>query len=119
MIELPQVVIVMARCSRKKEPYGIRFEEKERGHWVADWAFPIKLALAHKEGYDRNILEGSFSFDNSYPGCPGCGASSLVVCSCGKAGCWDGDAHRWTCPWCGQIGEIQGPATRLEVGSDR
>jgi transcription elongation factor Elf1 len=44
--------------------------------------------------------------DDEYPGCPHCGGSGFVLCSCGKVGCNDG-ADYYTCPWCGESGELK------------
>ena len=40
-----KVAIVLALCSRKREPLGIRFE---RAHdaWQADWAFALLKTLS-------------------------------------------------------------------------
>lgn len=35
MKELPHVVIVMARCSKSKRNFGIRFEKTGRRQWTA------------------------------------------------------------------------------------
>src|SRR5690348_10534083 len=100
---IPNVVIVVARCNRTKDLFGMRFEEKSRHRWVADWAFPILETMARKEGYDRNQIQVSFDFDYDYPGCPDCHAGSIFQCSCDKIACWQ--ARRLpcveTCPWCG------------------
>jgi len=117
--ELPNVVIVMARCSRSRQGFGIRFEEKVRGRWIADWAFAIKETLARREGYDRGTISGAFGFDTSYPGCPHCRAPSIFQCVCGKVACWDGERRTATCPWCGATVELRGHIESLSAGRDR
>ncbi len=36
--------VVVARCSRSRQDFGIRFEEKGRGRWIADWVFDSKFS---------------------------------------------------------------------------
>ncbi len=120
MNQLLNVVIVLARCSRSRQPFGMRFEEKGRGSWVVDWAFALPEATARKEGYDRNTITGSFALDPKYPGCPGCGCKGWFLCgSCGKVACWNGEQRVVTCPWCSASGELSGTVSSLASGSDR
>ena len=118
MPEIPKVVIVLGRCSRRGDLHGMRFEETDRGHWQADWAFPVREQTAHRERFDRSDITGSFSFALGYPGCPGCGAFSYFRCCCGKVACWDGRSERVTCPWCRQTSTLQGSVDRLSAGTD-
>jgi hypothetical protein len=118
MDELLNVVIVLGRCSRSARLYGIRFEEKGRGSWVADWAFPIKEQTAHRERFDRGDITGSFMFAVGYPGCPGCGAPSVFRCSCGKVACWDGKGQAVTCPWCRGSVRLVRTVDRLTASGD-
>jgi len=111
--------IVMARCSRNGQGFGIRFEEQGRGRWIADWAFDDKETLARREQYDRGEISGVFEVDAAYPGCPHCGAPSIFQCVCGKVACWDGESHAVTCPWCGTIVELRDPIGSLSARSDR
>lgn len=96
------VTIVVARCIKTKEGFGIRFEEKSLGEWVADWAFPLKDNEAKREGYTYGQVKGTFGFDSSYPGCPYCKHPTFFQCggSCRKIVCWDGISRTNTCPWC-------------------
>ncbi|MBM3143085.1 MAG: hypothetical protein FJ005_08645 [Chloroflexi bacterium] len=119
MGELPSVVVVIARCSRNKQWWGIRFEEKLPGRWTADWAFVIKEAVARREGYDRGKITGVFVLDAAYPGCPHCGAMSVFKCRCGKVACWDGERYTVTCPWCGATLKLSGQIESLSAGRDR
>jgi hypothetical protein len=114
-----QVVIVLGRCSRTRHPFGIRFEDKGAGNWVADWAFSVKEKSAHREGYDRGEIHGSFGFDPAFPGCPSCRAHSFYRCGCGKVACWDGETRMVHCPWCGMTGTLSGTIDRLAGESDR
>jgi hypothetical protein len=113
------VVIVMGRCSRLRQGYGIRFERRQPNKWVATWAFAIKDHVAKREGYEKSTMAGSFVFDDAFPGCPHCSARSFFRCNCGQLGCWDGSARAIVCPSCGQSGELSGEVTSLDGGSDR
>ncbi len=121
MSQFPNVVIVMSRCSRTKQGFGIRFEEKSQGRWMADWAFSINEALARKEGYSSNEIKGTFDFDNTYPGCPYCHAMSFFQCTCGKIACWNEAPLPCTvsCPWCESKIVLAVPITSIAVGEDR
>ncbi|HEY9605898.1 MAG TPA: TerY-C metal binding domain-containing protein [Allocoleopsis sp.] len=115
----PKIVIVLTKCSFAKQSFGIRFEEKLSGQWVADWAFAIKESAAKREGYDRSKVAGTFGFDSAYPGCPFCKASGIFKCGCGKVACWDGEHRTVTCPWCGATSTITGQIESLSAGRDR
>lgn len=121
MNELPNVVIVTARCSHNRQGFAIRFEQKAHGQWIADWAFAVKETLARKarkEEYDRSEITGAFGFDAAYPGCPHCRAKGVFKCGCGKVACWDGERGAITCPWCGARGKLSGHIESLGAGGD-
>ncbi len=113
------VVIAMGRCSEAKQAYGIRFERQGANQWLATWAFPIKEALAKKEGYEETRMDGQFSLDSAFPGCPHCTARGFFLCGCGKLACWAGEEKRFTCPWCGRSGELTGEITSIDGSGDR
>lgn len=115
----PNVVIVLARCAHSKQPFGIRFEEVERGRWAGNWAFAIKEQVAKREGYDRGTISGVISFAHEYPNCPYCHAVGIFKCGCGKVNCWDGETLEVTCAWCGQSRRLSGAIQKLDVGEDR
>jgi hypothetical protein len=119
MVPLLNVVVVLARCGQSREPFGIRFEEKGRGQWIADWAFDLEEGVAKREGYDRDAIKGTFGFAEDYPGCPTCRAGSCFKCGCGKVSCWDGVQRTVTCPWCGKTGTLSGSFDSLSAGGDR
>jgi transcription elongation factor Elf1 len=73
---------------------------------VRTWAFPINDRKAKHEGFDANTVTGSMDSDDEYPGCPHCGSMGFVQCGCGKIGCNDGSDY-YTCPWCGDSGELE------------
>ena len=107
--EIPHVKIVLAKCHRNKESFGMRFEEKEPNTWVGDWAFKIKESAAKRERYDNSKISGSIGFDYSFPGCPYCESKAFLVCSqCNNTSCRDEKQEMVTCPWCGARGKIDG-----------
>lgn len=116
---MPNVVVLVSRCSAGKRLFGIRMEERGTRRWIVTWAFPVKESTATREGYDRTEIRGSFDFDEHYPGCPGCSARGLVLCDqCGKLGCWDTRTTHFRCPWCGSQGRVEGQVTKLKAGMD-
>jgi len=116
----PNVVIVAARCSHKKESFGIRLEEKDRKIWVADWAFPIKASTSCKEKYDTNKISGNIVFDTQYPGCPYCESKGIFLCGyCNKTACFDGKTESVVCPWCNKKLKLRGQIESLNAGGDR
>jgi len=119
MEEMPNVVVVLARCISTGDSFGIRVEEIAPEAWKADWAFAIKEDQAKKEGYHKNEISGEFAFAKPYPGCPYCERKALVRCSCGTVYCWDGDSKDIDCSICGKKRTIRGPVTRLNTVSDR
>lgn len=110
--------VVLARCCRTEEHFGVRFEERARGAWFATWAFGMKPAVASREHFDRSTISGSFNTDDDYPGCPSCGAPSFVRCgACGQMGCWRSPT-RYRCPWCSDEGTVEGYITELSSSDD-
>jgi hypothetical protein len=118
-IILPNVVVVLARCSQTSRVYGIRIEEKAPAQWHADWAFSIPEQRAQKEGYDQSSIRGTFEIDDEYPGCPHCHNASFFRCRCGKVGCWDQVTRKVTCPWCELSLNLGGSISDLTAGADR
>ena len=119
MSVLPNVVVVMARCSHYKQAFGVRLEEKSPGKWIADWAFALKKGAGRREGYNQSEIKGIFEINAEYPGCPLCDAVSIFKCSCGKVACWDGERRTATCPWCGGEVELLGHVDSLCSHEDR
>lgn len=115
----PKVAIVVGKCGKTKNSFGIRFEEKMKDSWLGDWSFPIKDKTADKEGYGKTELQGSFAFGDEFPGCPHCGSHSFYLCSCGKLACYDGESRKVTCPTCGATAELGGNVNKMNAGSDR
>lgn len=113
------VVVVMGRCCRSSEGFGMRFEGRSWQQWEANWAFPIQERLARKEGYDQSEIKGNILLANEYPGCPYCGNASVIRCArCERVSCYDGQLHTASCGWCGWRGPVAGYIDRLSAGGD-
>ena len=117
MINHMTVVIVRARCSKTKAGFGIRFDHS-KGNWVAGWAFPMNQETMGQNESGTVHTEGQFTIGHGYPGCPECKAASFFRCGCGKVGCWDGESPTVTCPWCDQVGTLQGTMEFLNASED-
>jgi len=98
--------VVMARCSKTKETYGVRVEQREKD-WIRTWAFPIDERKAKHEGYDTNTISGSMTPTSDFPGCPYCKSMAVVICSCKKMSCGNTNEKTHTCPWCGNSGKLE------------
>ncbi len=124
MMRRPNVVVVLARCERRSSTersaaFGVRIEERDPGHWHADWAFALAEKAGVKEGYDKTEIAGRFNFAPGYPGCPWCEARAIVQCGCGRVACWDARTGPVRCPWCGDTSSVDGEIDRLAAGGDR
>jgi len=97
--------VIIARCSKTQKCFGIRIEQRGND-WVRTWAFPIDEQKAKNEGFEANKVTGSMNAVDDYPGCPHCGNTGFVHCSCGKISCWIGEGIH-TCPWCRKEGNVQ------------
>lgn len=117
---MPDVRILVSRCSRFKAEYGMRIEAQGKKRWVFTWAFPLKKGSAQREGYEvRSTISGTFEPGGEFPGCPHCKASGFFECACGRVACWDLASKKVVCPWCDEAGTLSGTLERLNVGSDR
>ena len=105
-----KATVLVAKCQKCKEPFGIRVEKKEDGKWHETWAFEITEAAASREKYEDKIAGGVFQLDPEFPGCPYCGSKKWFRCGCGKITCWNGE-REVACAWCNQKGEIQAVTT--------
>lgn len=117
--ELASVVVVTARCKESQQTFGIRLEQRSEGHWIADWAFGLREAVARKEGYGPAGITGTFRFADAYPGCPHCRARSIFKCSCEKISCWNGEQRNVVCAWCGATIQLDREIDALTVVGDR
>ncbi len=101
-----EAVVVMARCSRSKQPFAITMERKSDGAWHCLWAFRLSEKAARAEGYSNEKVSGRMATDPEYPGCPYCGAGGWFSCDCGKLTCYDGESSVVTCAWCESTGKL-------------
>ena len=86
--------VVLARCGKRRETFGIRVERGADGAWHETWAFRIDAKRASAEGYGSQMLSGRVVTDETYPGCPYCEAEGWVLCgSCGKLTCAKGSVE--------------------------
>lgn len=116
-----RITIVLARCSKTREPFAIRFEPRGSDQWTATWTFAIRESSARREGYEGQEIAGSFDFDPAYPGCPHCHGRQIFRCACaerGRVGCWNGKENSVTCPWCGRTSRLEGQIDRLGSRGD-
>jgi predicted RNA-binding Zn-ribbon protein involved in translation (DUF1610 family) len=103
--------VVIARCSKSKESFGIRIEQRGKD-WVYTWAFPIDEQKAAREGYSALSTTTLSEEGSDYPGCPHCGDKELSLCSCRKIACGGGLKKHGkhmeiTCPWCGNTIKVK------------
>ena len=104
--------VIMAKCSQTQRAFGIRIEQRG-AEWVRTWTFPLDEGKARREGYSAKstvLLRGEP--DSGYPGCPHCRDGGIVQCACGKIGCAGGvqetsKGEKYSCPWCGNEGELE------------
>lgn len=104
---MKQVVILCARCAKNKKMFGVTTEKRE-GAWHFVWAFKLREDVARREKFDSSKIDGGATCtDEKYPGCPYCGARGFIHCgSCGGICCFTGEENRFTCPHCGNSGEV-------------
>ena len=115
-----EATIALCKCKETHKIYGVRFEKTSTSSWKYTWAYPIKEAVAKREGYDGTVIIGDIEPDDEYPGCPYCGAKFFVVCSCGKLNCNVGNVKRFICEWCGLSGAlIEYDGFGIKSGGDR
>lgn len=67
-----RAAIGIAKCPTTNKIYGVRLEETAGKKWFATWAFPIKPAVAKREGYAEQQFPSDLIYDKEYPGCPYC-----------------------------------------------
>jgi len=96
-----EAAVIVAKCSKNGQTYGMRTQKMNDGDWWRTWAFSIDEKKAKKEGYDVTKVQGNMYHTEEYPGCPYCRTKSFVQCNkCGKLTCWNGETEMM-CAWCG------------------
>lgn len=93
--------ILLFKCSKANQMYGVRIQKMNDGDWWRTWAFKIKPHNAKSEGYDKTPVQGNLYPTQEYPGCPYCRTNGFIQCGkCKKISCWNGETSL-DCPWCG------------------
>ncbi len=110
----PGTVIVLAKCSLSREPFGIGFKRTAANEWTATRSFPIREEVAGSSQASAPLL-GSFRLSPDFQGCPHCHSRSFFKDGCGRVACWDGTRGFVTCPWCGAQGELTGQITSVQA----
>lgn len=103
---LVDATVILFRCDKTGQSYGVRVEKMPDGDWVRTWAFPLEEKALSFEKYEKQQVVGSFQHLREYPGCPYCGTNGFVLCgNCGKISCYRSDMKEYfTCQWCGDSG---------------
>ena len=99
------VLICRARCSRSKQPFAIKFEQRDRGIWFARSAWAVDEKRIGSQVFSSGAVRGHFKKHGEYPGCPHCGNSLWRMCfECNQGlGCLEYGGPSYTCPWCGAL----------------
>ena len=96
-----EATVILAKCPKTREAYGMRTQKMEDGDWWRTWAFKISSNRAKSEGYDLNKIKGNLYHTSTYNGCPYCGSFGFVKCGkCQKLTCYNNETSL-TCQWCG------------------
>lgn len=96
-----EAAVIVGKCTKRNQMYGMRTQKMKDGDWWRTWAFSIDEKRAHSEGYDETPVQGNLYHTEEYPGCPYCGTKSFVQCNkCRKLSCWNGE-KKLVCTWCG------------------
>ena len=110
-----EAAVVLAKCPKSRQIYGMRTQKMSDGDWWRTWAFPIDERRASQEGYDATQVFSGMGCTEEYPGCPYCGATGFVQCyRCGKLSCYNGEASL-TCLWCGNKMDSFVDATEFQL----
>lgn len=117
----PRADVVVSRCARTNQHYGMRVEEQS-ALWVVTWAFPMSPSSAARQRQQGAAIEGGISCAGSFPGCPHCGAQGFVRCGgCEAITCSANPAPgaEFRCAWCGNEGLIaEEPINSLQGRGD-
>ena len=101
--------VILCRCGRCGNVYGIRVEKMSDGDWWRTWSFKISEKSARHEGFDRNRILGNMYETAEYPGCP----------YCGRLNCWNHEPAL-NCSWCGRLMEnIVVAADKFDVSANQ
>ena len=56
-----EAVVVLMKCTKGNQLYGVRTQKMKDGDWWRTWAFPIDKKRARREGYDITKVNGSMN----------------------------------------------------------
>ncbi len=111
--------ILLFKCGKANQMYGVRVQKMKDGDWWRTWAFKIKPQNAKSEGFDKTPIQGNLNCTEEYPGCPHCGSRGFVQCNqCLKIYCWNGEAVA-TCSWCGHTGFVVTATEKFKVEGNK
>lgn len=112
--------VLLARCKKNKQLYGITIEKIDSTKWEMKYSYPIDENRAKSEGFDKTSISADCYAADCYPGCPYCGSLGFVKCGkCGKLTCWSNETSL-TCSWCNERMDniaYNGPMD-ISIGSD-
>lgn len=108
--------VLLARCKKSKQLYGIRIQQESGNKWAMTWAFPIDETRAKHEGFDRTKIDADCYPTPEYPGCPNCGSRNYFYCECGKLTCYK-DETTIKCAWCGGVFDDLVDAGTIELSA--
>jgi len=96
---------VWFRCEKSREGLIGRFVRRSDAWWLDALA---RTTTAPEQANTGAIpVSGILQTAPLFPGCAACQAPSFAQCStCSGFGCSSGPGSWWTCPWCGNAGEI-------------
>lgn len=99
-------IVITPMCGIRNRKYGIRIE-KRNGTWYKTWAFPFKNEINEYDESNSGQMDlSNLEQDDEFPGCPFCQSEDLIQCgACSNISCYGGE-REFTCPWCGNVGEV-------------
>jgi uncharacterized protein YegL len=111
----PWFLVVLARCTKSKKSYLIKYAPSGNGDYSLMAAYGIRdeyYELCDDNRWNFGIRLGKLKGN---PCCPHCGnVRGLTVCGCGMAICSSGTEEELDCAWCNkrsnlgpQIGEVE------------
>lgn len=100
MAGIKDATVVLTKCQKTGQTYGIRMEKRNDGIWYCTWAFKVNDQAAKNEKYASTSVSGIIKYDGEYPGCPYCGSHLWFECgACHQLNCYKNE-ERVHCQWC-------------------
>ncbi|MBR1592032.1 MAG: hypothetical protein IJ666_03360 [Ruminococcus sp.] len=94
--------VLLCRCSKNKNLFGITIEKRNDDNWDMMYSYPIDEERAKSEGFDMTSIVADVYSTASYGGCPFCKQTNFVRCGgCGQISCHTTGNTTNTCGWCG------------------